>query len=92
MSEAKKRLLLPSEEKGGMRERRRRPSIGRRRRMLDAETHVGAYARAIRGGAWDNNPFGLRCCERIFARAASHNKGLVSGFRVAADLDSPALS
>ena len=48
--------------------------------------------RAIRGGAWDNNTFGLRCCERIFARACSQNKGLVSGFRVAADLDSPAVS
>ncbi|HXI18110.1 MAG TPA: SUMF1/EgtB/PvdO family nonheme iron enzyme [Chloroflexota bacterium] len=40
--------------------------------------------RAIRGGAWDNNTFGLRCCERIFASAGSHNKPLVSGFRVAA--------
>ncbi|HEX2037503.1 MAG TPA: SUMF1/EgtB/PvdO family nonheme iron enzyme [Chloroflexota bacterium] len=39
--------------------------------------------RAIRGGAWDNNIFGLRCCERIFARALSHNKSTVSGFRVA---------
>lgn len=41
--------------------------------------------RAIRGGAWDNNVFGLRCCERIAASAGTHNKGLVSGFRVAAD-------
>jgi formylglycine-generating enzyme required for sulfatase activity len=47
--------------------------------------------RAIRGGAWDNNVFGLRCCERIFARAGSHNKSTVSGFRVAAHHDSPAL-
>jgi formylglycine-generating enzyme len=39
--------------------------------------------RAIRGGAWDNNTFGLRCCERIAASAGSHNKGTVSGFRVA---------
>ncbi len=46
--------------------------------------------RAIRGGAWDNHTFGLRCCERIFARARSHNKSAVSGFRVAAGLDSPA--
>ena len=40
--------------------------------------------RAIRGGAWDNNTFGLRCCERIFAGAGTHSKPLVSGFRVAA--------
>ena len=39
--------------------------------------------RAIRGGAWDNNTFGLRCCERIFASAGTLNKPLVSGFRVA---------
>ena len=39
--------------------------------------------RAIRGGAWDNNTFGLRCCERIFASAGTHSKPLVSGFRVA---------
>jgi formylglycine-generating enzyme required for sulfatase activity len=48
--------------------------------------------RAIRGGAWDNNTFGLRCCERIFAHASSHNKSTVSGFRIAADLDSPAVA
>lgn len=42
-----------------------------------------AAYRAIRGGAWDNNTFGLRCCERIFASAATLNKPLVSGFRVA---------
>ena len=40
--------------------------------------------RAIRGGAWDNNIFGLRCCERIAAGAGTHNKSTVSGFRVAA--------
>ncbi|MDQ3699464.1 MAG: formylglycine-generating enzyme family protein [Chloroflexota bacterium] len=40
--------------------------------------------RAIRGGAWDNEKFGLRCCERIFARAGTHAKSTVSGFRVAA--------
>ncbi|HEU5316348.1 MAG TPA: SUMF1/EgtB/PvdO family nonheme iron enzyme [Chloroflexota bacterium] len=40
--------------------------------------------RAIRGGAWDNNTFGLRCCERIFAGAGTLSKPLVSGFRVAA--------
>jgi formylglycine-generating enzyme len=40
--------------------------------------------RAIRGGAWDNYTFGLRCCERIFASAGTLNKPLVSGFRVAA--------
>ena len=39
--------------------------------------------RVIRGGAWDNEKFGLRCCERIFARARTQNKGPVSGFRVA---------
>jgi formylglycine-generating enzyme required for sulfatase activity len=39
--------------------------------------------RAIRGGAWDNEKFGLRSCERIFARATTHTKGTVSGFRVA---------
>jgi sulfatase modifying factor 1 len=39
--------------------------------------------RVIRGGAWDNEKFGLRCCERIFARARTHNKGTVSGFRIA---------
>lgn len=44
--------------------------------------------RAIRGGAWDNNTFGLRCCERISASAGTHSKPLVSGFRVAASLDS----
>lgn len=43
-----------------------------------------ASFRAIRGGAWDNNTFGLRCCERISASAGSHNKSAVSGFRVAA--------
>lgn len=43
--------------------------------------------RAIRGGAWDNNTFGLRCCERIFASAGTLNKPLVSGFRVAAGID-----
>lgn len=43
--------------------------------------------RAIRGGAWDNNTFGLRCCERISASAGSHNKSTVSGFRVAASRD-----
>jgi formylglycine-generating enzyme required for sulfatase activity len=49
-----------------------------------------AAYRAIRGGAWDNEQFGLRCCERIFARANSQNKSTVSGFRVAASLGSPA--
>ena len=44
--------------------------------------------RAIRGGSWENNTFGLRCCERISASSGTHNKGLVSGFRVAA---SPAM-
>jgi formylglycine-generating enzyme required for sulfatase activity len=42
--------------------------------------------RVIRGGAWDNEKFGLRCCERIFARATSQNKSTVSGFRVAASV------
>lgn len=40
--------------------------------------------RAIRGGSWENNTFGLRCCERIAASAGTHNKGMVGGFRVAA--------
>lgn len=40
--------------------------------------------RVIRGGSWENNSFGLRCCERISASAGTHNKGLVGGFRVAA--------
>jgi formylglycine-generating enzyme required for sulfatase activity len=39
--------------------------------------------RAIRGGSWENNTFGLRCCERISASAGSHNKGKVGGFRAA---------
>ena len=40
--------------------------------------------RVIRGGAWDNEKFGLRCCERIFASAGTLSKPLVSGFRVVA--------
>jgi formylglycine-generating enzyme required for sulfatase activity len=48
--------------------------------------------RVIRGGAWDNEKFGLRCGERIFARASSQHKGTVSGFRVAAGLDRPAVA
>ncbi len=47
--------------------------------------------RVIRGGAWDNEKFGLRCCERIFARAGTQAKGTVSGFRVAAGVTSAGL-
>ena len=47
---------------------------------LDVPPHA---FRAIRGGAWENNTFGLRCCERISASAMSHSKGKVGGFRVA---------
>jgi len=43
--------------------------------------------RAIRGGCWENNTFGIRCCERISARAGSHRKPLVGGGRVGMDLD-----
>jgi formylglycine-generating enzyme required for sulfatase activity len=53
------------------------------------DDHLGVNARAfrsIRGGAWDNNTFGLRFCERIFASAGTLNKPLVSGFRVAMSL------
>lgn len=48
---------------------------------LDPEAY-----RVIRGGAWNNEQFGLRCCERIFARAGTHHKSLVSGFHAAAGL------
>lgn len=44
----------------------------------------GNSFRVIRGGSWENNSFGLRCCERISASAGTHNKGTVGGFRVAA--------
>jgi formylglycine-generating enzyme required for sulfatase activity len=37
--------------------------------------------RVPRGGCWENQNFGLHCCERIFARANTRNKPLVSGFR-----------
>jgi formylglycine-generating enzyme required for sulfatase activity len=58
----------------------------------DHERINPAAYRVIRGGAWDNEKFGLRCCERIFARAGSHNKGTVSGCRVGADVSSPAVA
>jgi formylglycine-generating enzyme required for sulfatase activity len=44
--------------------------------------------RVSRGGCWENQDFGLRCCERIFARANTRNKPLVSGFRCALRLQS----
>lgn len=43
-----------------------------------------ASFRSIRGGSWENNTFGLRCCERISASAGTHNKATVGGFRIAA--------
>ena len=51
---------------------------------LDADPEV---YRSIRGGCWENNTFGIRCCERIYARAASHRKPLVGGGRLAMSID-----
>jgi formylglycine-generating enzyme required for sulfatase activity len=56
-----------------------------------SRVNPSAY-RVIRGGAWDNEKFGLRCCERIFASAATLNKPLVSGFRVAAGVPITAIT
>lgn len=44
--------------------------------------------RVLRGGAWDNEAFGLRSCERIMASARTHNRGEVASFRVAASVSS----
>lgn len=43
--------------------------------------------RVIRGGCWESNASGMRCCERAHARAGSHRKPLVGGGRLAMDLD-----
>jgi len=51
---------------------------------LDADPDV---YRSIRGGCWENNAFGIRCCERIYARAGSHRKPLVGGGRLAMSID-----
>jgi formylglycine-generating enzyme required for sulfatase activity len=47
--------------------------------------------RVSRGGCWENQDFGLRCCERIFAHADTRNKPHVSGFRCALNLPPPPL-
>jgi hypothetical protein len=51
---------------------------------LDADPEV--YC-SIRGDCWENNTFGIRCCERIYARAASRRKPLVGGGRLAMSID-----
>ncbi|MAF09941.1 hypothetical protein CMK11_05760 [Candidatus Poribacteria bacterium] len=51
---------------------------------LDADPEL---YRSIRGGCWENNTFGIRCCERIYARAGSHRKPLVGGGRLAMSVD-----
>jgi formylglycine-generating enzyme required for sulfatase activity len=49
---------------------------------IDAGISPTSY-RVSRGGCWENQDFGLRCCERIFARAGTRSKPQVSGFRCA---------
>jgi formylglycine-generating enzyme required for sulfatase activity len=50
--------------------------------LPDAGIPANSY-RVSRGGCWENQDFGIRVCERIFARASTRNKPHVGSFRCA---------